>query len=365
MLTGFPWDLVGETWHCGLAPQPGGGAGRRLWDDGLHLVLFIGAAPAALASAVVRERRRGAIGARRPPARFALGDPRLLGTPPCWLSPEAPARHRRSPFGSSSPNLPEPPAWSQAVLDRAMDRATPPSRAQPACGRLAPPTSWSGRKAPSRSRSTRILAPGSLGSADRILESSLQSRARSLLSGGVRVDPGSRPAETPDGLYFNTLLALRRDPEGLRLMGVYDKHHLVPFGEYMPLRQASWRRLGIRKLVSVSADFTAGPRSRAPLQPAGPDRAAPDLLRGAVPRVLGRRAEGGARGRSAAGSTSATTPGSGVTSGPKPAPEPRQLSRHRGGAAHATGHAHRRLGGDRRARPTAANTSAWNPRWRA
>src|SRR5690606_5811239 len=45
---------------------------------------------------------------------------------------------------------------------------------------------------------------------------------------------------------------------GLRVTAVYDKHRLVPFGEYLPVGQLM-SRLGIRSLVHMPADFTAGP----------------------------------------------------------------------------------------------------------
>jgi apolipoprotein N-acyltransferase len=81
--------------------------------------------------------------------------------------------------------------------------------------------------------------------------------------GANRAEPG------PDGeaRYFNTLLALRREGAGLRVTGVYDKHRLVPFGEYLPLGDLAGQ-LGIRSLVHMPEDFTAGPKPR-PLAPWG------------------------------------------------------------------------------------------------
>lgn len=68
-----------------------------------------------------------------------------------------------------------------------------------------------------------------------------------LLTGSVRRDAGDNGVER----YYNSLLAI--DPKG-RLLGVYDKVKLVPFGEYMPLRGL----LGLTKLTQGSSDFTAG-----------------------------------------------------------------------------------------------------------
>ena len=59
--------------------------------------------------------------------------------------------------------------------------------------------------------------------------------------------------------YFNSFFSLRDiGPEGLMIEGTYDKHHLVPFGEYLPLGSLM-TKLGIRRLVQVPADFTPGP----------------------------------------------------------------------------------------------------------
>jgi len=89
---------------------------------------------------------------------------------------------------------------------------------------------------------------------------------QTLLMGANRAGLG------PDGnaRYFNSLVAFRREADGLRVTGVYDKHHLVPFGEYMPLGQIA-TKVGFRSLVHMPDDFTAGP----PSQPIAPQGAPP------------------------------------------------------------------------------------------
>jgi apolipoprotein N-acyltransferase len=69
-----------------------------------------------------------------------------------------------------------------------------------------------------------------------------------LLAGSVRAEWG------PDGRaarVFNSLSAVGQDAA---LLGVYDKTHLVPFGEYMPLRG-----LVPIRMVQGGLDFSAGP----------------------------------------------------------------------------------------------------------
>ena len=111
-----------------------------------------------------------------------------------------------------------------------------------------------------------------------------------LVLGGYRVEPRG------DGgwRYFNTLLALSRGPGGLAVRAVYDKHHLVPFGEYLPLAGVL-TPLGLSQVVSVGEGFDAGPPPRPidiPLADRAFDRVQPLICYEALfPSI----AEGGAR----------------------------------------------------------------------
>jgi apolipoprotein N-acyltransferase len=67
--------------------------------------------------------------------------------------------------------------------------------------------------------------------------------------------------------YFNSLIALRRESGALRVTGIYDKHRLVPFGEFLPFGELA-TKLGVRSLVHMPEDFTQGPDPR-PMSPAG------------------------------------------------------------------------------------------------
>jgi apolipoprotein N-acyltransferase len=86
---------------------------------------------------------------------------------------------------------------------------------------------------------------------------------QTLLMGANRAEVG------PTGVtrYFNSLVAFSREAEGLRVTGVYDKHHLVPFGEYMPAGELA-TKVGFRSLVHMPDDFSAGPVSQ-PIAPWG------------------------------------------------------------------------------------------------
>jgi len=105
---------------------------------------------------------------------------------------------------------------------------------------------------------------------------------QTLLMGANRAEAEppeqGRPGQTR---YFNSLVAFRREADGLRVTGVYDKHHLVPFGEYMPAGDLA-TKVGFRSLVHMPDDFSAGPPSQAHRALGRARGSGADLLRGAV-----------------------------------------------------------------------------------
>lgn len=73
-----------------------------------------------------------------------------------------------------------------------------------------------------------------------------------LLTGAVRHQPRkSDPAVTD---YFNSILEVTRDGT---VRPLYDKVHLVPFGEYLPF-QDFLERVGLRQLTELPGGFSAG-----------------------------------------------------------------------------------------------------------
>jgi apolipoprotein N-acyltransferase len=86
----------------------------------------------------------------------------------------------------------------------------------------------------------------------------LTGRTASLLAGSVRLDD--------EGRVFNTLYLFG---PGAQPLGVYDKHHLVPFGEYLPLAPIL-SRLGLAKLTAGDGSFSAGPGPQSYALPGAP-----------------------------------------------------------------------------------------------
>jgi len=77
-----------------------------------------------------------------------------------------------------------------------------------------------------------------------------------LIVGAVRAAPSST-AQSPRA--YNSVYVI--DPDG-SIHGIYDKVHLVPFGEYLPL-QNILERFGLRQLTKMVGGFLAGDRRRA------------------------------------------------------------------------------------------------------
>lgn len=74
-----------------------------------------------------------------------------------------------------------------------------------------------------------------------------------LLTGAARAeDAGASPR------YFNSIHAV--GPDGV-ITDSYDKTHLVPFGEYLPLRPL-FSALGIRQFIEIPGGFEAGARRK-------------------------------------------------------------------------------------------------------
>ncbi len=94
--------------------------------------------------------------------------------------------------------------------------------------------------------------------------------AELLPKGTVLITGAVRPPETPRGARitraYNSIYVIGDDGS---FLSVYDKTHLVPFGEYLPLRGVL-EKLGLEQLTRVRGGFIAGARRRALAVPGAP-----------------------------------------------------------------------------------------------
>ena len=241
ILSGFPWGVIGyaqheNAWLLGLAPWTG--------VIGLSWVTALGGA--ALAD-LLRALRGG--GGRPRTALGWLGAVALahgLGGLSLLLAPDLPAGTGATVrIAVLQGDIDQGVKWSPAFADRTLEVYEDLTRRAVQEG--ARLVVWPETAVPGAIELDPALR-------ERIAALARESRA-TLVVGGVGIEGRDR-----DFRFFDSAFVF--DPEG-RLLDRYDKTHLVPFGEYVPLRGV----LGL--FVSAVArgiapdDVTAGPPPRA------------------------------------------------------------------------------------------------------
>ncbi|OYX06484.1 MAG: apolipoprotein N-acyltransferase [Caulobacter vibrioides] len=250
VLTGFPWDLPGEAWKAGGAVSQ---TAALVGVYGLSLVtLAIGAAPAVFGGPDSRRARIATVGAAALvlAALWAFGATRV-------------AQARVADTGlvvrMVQPNIPQAMKWSPAEFRAIVERYVSLTAAPAA--RTPDVVVWPESAIPDAAN--RVLASGTW-TLDAIVGALTPNQ---VLLAGLYREEGDKPR------YYNSLIALRRQGGDLALLGLYDKHTLVPFGEYLPLE--GWLdKLGLSALAGFGESFTAG-RPPRPMTPAGLPRLQP------------------------------------------------------------------------------------------
>jgi apolipoprotein N-acyltransferase len=239
VLTGFPWDLAGETWRAG---SPLSQAASVVGAYGLGwITVCVCASPALLIDPAPRAKSKVAVAlaAGTLATLFVFGVMRLATPMP--IAPNAPLVRvvqadvrQESKYDAALYRdiVARYVALTARPAARAPDIVVWPEGAIPnSANDFLAPDAWT------RAEVIGALRPG-----------------QTLMMGAYRVD--GTPARP---IYFNSLISLRRGPDDLAVTGVYDKFRLVPFGEYLPLDNVL-TPLGFKDLTHIGDGFTAGQR---------------------------------------------------------------------------------------------------------
>jgi apolipoprotein N-acyltransferase len=246
ILTGFPWNLPGETWRAGSAVS------QMASVVGVYGLTVLTVGVAATPALLIGDRRRGSLIAVGTAAVILVGMAGYGLMRPGYLEwGTLAAPDDNAPvIRIVQPNVPQTVKYDPIVFSRILAKHLKLTR-QP--GKRTPDiVIWSEGAIPMLAND--YLAPDSFERAAIV---------QALAPGQVLL-VGAAVAEAPAGpkgavRYFNSLLALRRDGDDLTLIGRYDKHRLVPFGEFLPL-ESLLAPLGFKELVKIGDGFTTGPR---------------------------------------------------------------------------------------------------------
>jgi apolipoprotein N-acyltransferase len=250
ILTGFPWNLPGETWRAGSPPSQ---AAALVGAYGLTWITHL--AMAALAVPFAFGFRRSTWSLMAGGIAVVIG---LYGYGFWHLS------HGEGPKAAGGPMVRVVQADVRQetkydvekfndIFGRYMRLTAQPS----ASGRAPDIVIWPEGAIPALAND--LLDPRY--APYQAIAGSLRPGQILLMGAGRLDDRAVKPT------YYNSLYALRREGSDLKVLGIYDKYRLVPFGEYMPASKLM-SAIGFKKLVHMVEDgFTSGPEPRPLLIP--------------------------------------------------------------------------------------------------
>lgn len=224
VLTGFPWALPGYVWVETPVMQAASWAGP--WGMILITIVLTGLPLTALARGHWPVAAAAALGVA---ALWVAGAIRLPAE--TAYSADAPSLRIVQPNAAQELKWREP--WATEFFERLIRISSEPAPERPEIV-IWPETA------------VTFLPAGHP-----------QGRARIAAAGGTRATIfGALHAETAGGrdVFYNSLFAL--GPDGA-ILARYDKHHLVPFGEYLPLSRVLGA-LGLTQLAERGG-FATGP----------------------------------------------------------------------------------------------------------
>jgi len=241
VLTGLPWNLAGQA-LAGSALTAQAAAWGGAYGLSLVTALLAGAPAAGLGGERAAPGVFGGVfgGAAAMAAGFAV----LLAAGALRLAAPEPAPDGEAYVRIVQPNIPQrekidPGLWGRNFT-RNLDLSEGPA---PPDARLF--VVWPENAAPLLAEAPTALTA---------LGQTLPDNAV-LIAGAVRRAPDAGGVMR----YYNSVLVLPDTPAGRRPVAYYDKHHLVPFGEYLPF-YGFLRAVGLAQLAPYGdSGFTAGP----------------------------------------------------------------------------------------------------------
>jgi apolipoprotein N-acyltransferase len=251
ILTGFPWLLPGYIWTPG---EPISQIASVFGIYGLTAItLLVSAAPAAIADGQVNTGRRFApliAASLLVGLLWGWGTQRLAGAP--VEPPGAAPIVRVTDSGlSQAEKWRSRPDQEWRVLELYLEASGPPDESDAAI------VIWPEGAIPVVNfyalENQQFLDAIGAGLGDRV-----------LVTGLVR-----RELRGNEIVHFNSAAVIDGVSGAARLSQIYDKHHLVPFGEYIPF----WNlvsRLKIAPLQRIGAAFQSGPRPTRLIVPEAP-----------------------------------------------------------------------------------------------
>ena len=253
LLTGFPWNTFGYALTGPLA------IAQAVSLVGVWGLTFLAVAIFSTPAALIDER----VHTRRPWLPIVLGIGALTalagyGMVRLWLAPTTFVDDVR--LRIMQPNLQQDQKFNysakQAVIERYLalsDRATSSQSAgvQDVTHLIWPESAFPFFLTREPDALARIAA--------------LLPARTVLITGGIRA-PDAGPGPKPNGLAYNSVYVI--DHAG-SILGIYDKVHLVPFGEFLPF-QNFLEGLGIVQLTKLPGGFLAGDRRRPLTVPRAP-----------------------------------------------------------------------------------------------
>jgi apolipoprotein N-acyltransferase len=247
--TGFPWNLLGTVWTFNEAMIQ---FTALLGVLGLSLVTVLAAGSLAILGYAEKSLRFRYGAAGLPFVLLALiwagGAWRLAGAETQFVED---VRLRLV-----QPNIKQKDKWKSQLRGKHLNNLLELSEA---------PSQFSGGKGPTHILWPETATPFFLegnAAALRVISQVIPSKG-ALLTGSPRRSGGK---EGPTQLW-NSLHVIGPDA---KISATFDKFHLVPFGEYVPLRKYIGKYLNIAKLTAGRTDFSKGPGLRALTVPGAP-----------------------------------------------------------------------------------------------